>query len=76
MPPPRRLGGRPDVYLFAQSFVGYGENLLDYDRHLKRLRIGVALVREGNGNGASPRRPGNGASIFYPDIIDRIKLPG
>lgn len=44
-PLPRLWSGGPDFYLFAQSFVGYGENLLDYDRHLKRLRIGVALVR-------------------------------
>ncbi|BBD03310.1 MULTISPECIES: phospholipase A [Sphingobium] len=39
------LGGRPDFYLFGQSFVGYGENLLDYNRRTTRLRIGVALVR-------------------------------
>lgn len=44
-PLPRLLGGGPDFYLFAQSFVGYGENLLDYDRQVSRLRIGVALVR-------------------------------
>jgi phospholipase A1 len=41
----RLLGGGPDFYLFAQSFVGYGENLLDYDRRMTRLRIGLALVR-------------------------------
>ncbi|WP_404479233.1 phospholipase A [Novosphingobium sp. BL-52-GroH] len=41
----RLLGGGPDFYLFGQSFVGYGENLLDYDRRMTRLRIGVALVR-------------------------------
>jgi len=39
------LGGGPDFYLFAQSFTGYGENLLDYDKRISRLRIGVALVR-------------------------------
>ena len=39
------LGGGPDFYLFGQSFVGYGENLLDYNRRTTRLRIGVALVR-------------------------------
>lgn len=39
------LGGGPDFYLFGQSFVGYGENLLDYDRHTTRFRLGVALVR-------------------------------
>lgn len=41
----RLLGGGPDFYLFGQSFVGYGENLLDYDRRMTRFRIGLALVR-------------------------------
>ena len=41
----RLLGGGPDFYLFGQSFTGYGENLLDYNRHVNRLRLGVALVR-------------------------------
>ena len=45
-PLPRLLGGGPDLYLFAQSFYGYGENLLDYNRRTRRLRIGVALVRK------------------------------
>lgn len=44
-PLPRLLGGGPDFYLFGQSFVGYGENLLDYDRRMTRFRIGLALVR-------------------------------
>ena len=44
-PLPRLLGGGPDFYLFGQSFVGYGENLLDYDRSMTRFRIGVALIR-------------------------------
>lgn len=44
-PLPRLLGGGPDLFLFGQSFVGYGENLLDYDRRTTRFRIGVALVR-------------------------------
>ena len=44
-PLPRLIGGGPDFYLFGQSFVGYGENLLDYDRRMTRFRIGVALVR-------------------------------
>lgn len=44
-PLPRLLGGGPDFYLFGQSFVGYGENLLDYNRRTTRFRIGVALVR-------------------------------
>nr|WP_235954995.1 phospholipase A [Sphingobium psychrophilum] len=39
------LGDGPEVYPFGQSFVGYGENLLDYNRRTTRLRIGVALVR-------------------------------
>lgn len=41
----RILGGGPDLYLFGQGFAGYGENLLDYNRHITRLRLGVALVR-------------------------------
>lgn len=44
--PLRRLwSGGPDFYLFGQSFFGYGENLLDYNRRTTRVRIGVALVR-------------------------------
>jgi len=41
----RLLGGGPDFYLFGQSFIGYGENLLDYDRRTTRFRLGVAVVR-------------------------------
>lgn len=41
----RILGGGPDFYLFGQSFYGYGENLLDYDRRTTRFRIGLAVVR-------------------------------
>lgn len=44
-PLPRLLGGGPDFYLFAQGFAGYGENLLDYNRSITRLRVGFALVR-------------------------------
>lgn len=44
-PLPRLLGGGPDFYLFAQGFAGYGENLLDYNRSITRLRLGFALVR-------------------------------
>lgn len=44
-PLPRILRGAPDFYVFAQGFAGYGENLLDYDRRVTRLRIGLALVR-------------------------------
>lgn len=33
------------LYVFGQGFVGYGENLLDYDRRQTRLRIGIGLVR-------------------------------
>ncbi|WOF45016.1 phospholipase A [Sphingopyxis indica] len=41
----RILGGGPDFYVFGQSFIGYGENLLDYNVRTTRFRIGVALVR-------------------------------
>jgi outer membrane phospholipase A len=41
----RIIRGSPDFYLFGQTFTGYGENLLDYNRRTTRLRIGVALVR-------------------------------
>ncbi|MAC59792.1 MAG: phospholipase [Novosphingobium sp.] len=41
----RIISGAPDFYLFGQSFVGYGENLLDYNVHTTRFRIGLAMVR-------------------------------
>ncbi|MGF7149521.1 outer membrane phospholipase A [Sphingomonas zeicaulis] len=41
----RIVGGGPDFYLFGQTFFGYGENLLDYDKRTTRIRVGVALVR-------------------------------
>jgi outer membrane phospholipase A len=44
-PLPGLLGGGPDFYLFGQSFIGYGENLLDYNHRVTRFRIGAALVR-------------------------------
>lgn len=44
-PLPQLWDGSPDLYVFAQSFVGYGENLLDYNRSMRRLRLGFALVR-------------------------------
>ncbi len=34
-----------NLYVFGQGFVGYGENLLDYNRHTTRLRVGFAIVR-------------------------------
>lgn len=34
-----------NLYVFGQGFAGYGENLLDYDRKVTRLRAGVAIVR-------------------------------
>ena len=34
-----------NLYLFGQAFAGYGENLLDYDRKVTRLRFGVSIVR-------------------------------
>ena len=44
-PLPRLLGGGPDLYLFAQSFAGYGESLFDYNRRMTRLRFGLAITR-------------------------------
>lgn len=44
-PLPRIHADLPSLYLFGQSFIGYGENLLDYDRRVTRFRLGVALVR-------------------------------
>lgn len=41
----RLWSGGPDLYLYGQSFLGYGENLLDYDRKVTRLRIGLAIIR-------------------------------
>ena len=35
----------PDLYLFGEGFVGYGEDLLDYNRRATALRFGAALVR-------------------------------
>lgn len=34
-----------NLYLFGQAFAGYGENLLDYDRRVTRLRFGIGIVR-------------------------------
>ncbi|TYC87033.1 phospholipase [Novosphingobium sp. BW1] len=34
-----------NLYLFGQAFTGYGENLLDYNRKVTRLRFGVSIVR-------------------------------
>lgn len=34
-----------NLYLFAQAFSGYGESLIDYDRHQTRARLGIGIVR-------------------------------
>ena len=34
-----------DLYLHAQAFTGYGENILDYDRKTTRLRFGISIIR-------------------------------
>lgn len=34
-----------NLFVFGQGFVGYGENLLDYNRHQTRLRLGLGFVR-------------------------------
>lgn len=44
--PLSRLIGLPvNLYVFGQGFIGYGENLLDYNRHATRLRAGLGFVR-------------------------------
>ena len=35
----------PELYLIAQGFSGYGEDLLDYNRHQTRARIGFGVTR-------------------------------
>ena len=44
-PLPQLWSDGPRLYLFGQGFVGYGEDLLDYDRRQTRLRVGVGIVR-------------------------------
>src|SRR3546814_2275188 len=41
----RLIGGNLNFYLIGQAFTGYGENLLDYNRRMTRLRLGLAIVR-------------------------------
>lgn len=41
----RLLDRELNLYLFAQGFAGYGENLLDYNRRMTRLRVGFGIVR-------------------------------
>ncbi len=41
----RILARNLNLYLFGQAFAGYGENLLDYDRRVTRLRFGIGIVR-------------------------------
>ncbi len=38
-----KLDKRDNQYLFIQYFNGYGENLLDYNRHNSVLRLGFAI---------------------------------
>ena len=39
----RRIGGREDLRLYLQYFEGYGENLIDYNRNVRRLGLGVKI---------------------------------
>lgn len=41
----RIIGSDLNLYLFGQAFTGYGENLLDYNRRMTRVRVGIAIVR-------------------------------
>jgi len=41
----RLVASNLNLYVFGQAFAGYGENLLDYDRHQARIRFGFGIVR-------------------------------
>ncbi|WP_419815618.1 phospholipase A [Glacieibacterium sp.] len=41
----RLIASNLNLYLFGQAFTGYGENLLDYDKHQTRVRFGLGFVR-------------------------------
>jgi len=41
----RLVWSKLNLYHFGQAFVGYGENLLDYDRNTTRVRAGIGIVR-------------------------------
>lgn len=38
------LGSR-GFYIYLQYFLGYGQSLIDYDRPVNRLGLGIALSR-------------------------------
>src|SRR3546814_5087167 len=50
----RLIGGNLNFYLIGQAFTGYGENLLDYNRRMTRLRLGLAIVRLTHSNTSEP----------------------
>lgn len=37
--------GRDDLFLYIKLFNGYGESLIDYDNHIKKLGIGFSISR-------------------------------
>lgn len=41
----RLVWDRLKLYLYGQVFSGYGENLLDYNQRIDRVRIGIGIVR-------------------------------
>jgi phospholipase A1 len=41
----RLFASGPKLYLFGQGFVGYGEDIFDYNRRQTRLRAGIGLTR-------------------------------
>lgn len=37
--------GRDDLFLYVKLFNGYGESLIDYDNHVKKIAIGFSISR-------------------------------
>ena len=37
--------GRDDLFLYLKGFSGYGESLIDYDKHVNKIGIGFSISR-------------------------------